>query len=95
MTLGTYQVSARYASTILRALEPLRDRAKSAEIVVARARSLWRGVRQDLLPWMLAAGVALVTQALGVPAPGPLLAGALAGALLATWRGLGREPRAS
>ncbi|WP_376096648.1 AzlC family ABC transporter permease [Roseomonas sp. CCTCC AB2023176] len=47
---------------------------------------LWRGVRRDLAPWAVAAGVALVAAALRVPSPIPLLAGALAGAALAAWR---------
>jgi 4-azaleucine resistance transporter AzlC len=52
---------------------------------------LWRGWRQDVPPWLAAAGVALGAQALRLPPPVPLLAGALAGALLATWREMRRE----
>ncbi|WP_426955964.1 AzlC family ABC transporter permease [Muricoccus radiodurans] len=47
---------------------------------------LWRGVRQDLAPWAIAAGMAVGAQALRLPAPIPLLAGAIAGALVATWQ---------
>jgi len=46
---------------------------------------LWRGARQDLLPWTLAAALAVATQHLGLPQPLPLLGGALAGAALAAW----------
>ncbi len=47
---------------------------------------LWRGPGRDLAPWALAAAVALAAQHLTVPAPLPLLAGALSGAALAAWR---------
>ncbi|WP_281262099.1 AzlC family ABC transporter permease [Teichococcus aestuarii] len=46
---------------------------------------IWRGARQDLLPWALAGLAALGTQRLGLPQPLPLLAGALSGAALAAW----------
>lgn len=43
---------------------------------------LWGGVRRDLAPWVLAGVLALVTYKLGLPAPLPLLVGALSGAAL-------------
>ncbi|PHK95946.1 azaleucine resistance protein AzlC [Pseudoroseomonas rhizosphaerae] len=46
---------------------------------------IWRGARQDLLPWALAGLAALAAQGLGLPQPLPLLAGALSGAALAAW----------
>jgi predicted branched-subunit amino acid permease len=52
---------------------------------------IWRG-RGDLLPWALAAGLALGTHLAGVPAPWPVLAGALAGAALGAWMELRRQP---
>jgi predicted branched-subunit amino acid permease len=39
---------------------------------------IWRG-RSDLLPWTVAGAVALALFGLGVGAPWPVLAGALAG----------------
>jgi 4-azaleucine resistance transporter AzlC len=53
---------------------------------VALLVALWRGVRKDLWPWLLAAGLAVATARLGLPQPVPLLAGAMAGAALAAWR---------
>jgi 4-azaleucine resistance transporter AzlC len=53
---------------------------------VAILVALWRGVRQDVPPWILAAATALATQALRLPAPLPLLAGAFAGAILGAWQ---------
>lgn len=41
--------------------------------------ALWRGPRQDLLPWTLAGAVAVAAHGAGLGAPGPLLLGALAG----------------
>lgn len=52
---------------------------------VALLVPLWRGARQDLLPWALAATVAVAALRLGLPQPLPLLGGALAGAALAAW----------
>jgi 4-azaleucine resistance transporter AzlC len=52
---------------------------------VALLVPLWRGVRQDLWPWIMAAAAALAAARLGLPQPVPLLAGALAGAALAAW----------
>jgi len=49
---------------------------------VAILVALWRGPRQDIPPWLAAAAAALAAQALRLPAPLPLLAGAFAGALL-------------
>ncbi|MFZ6761834.1 AzlC family ABC transporter permease [Pseudoroseomonas sp. WGS1072] len=46
---------------------------------------LWRGLRQDLAPWLLAGALALAAHVLGLPQPFPLLSGALAGAALAAW----------
>ncbi|TPG57545.1 azaleucine resistance protein AzlC [Roseomonas nepalensis] len=51
---------------------------------VAILVALWRGPRQDVPPWLAAAGTAVAAQALRLPAPVPLLAGAFAGAALAT-----------
>jgi len=53
---------------------------------VAILIALWRGVRQDVPPWILAAAAALGAQAMGLPAPAPLLVGAVAGAGLAAWQ---------
>ncbi|GGJ03400.1 AzlC family ABC transporter permease [Neoroseomonas lacus] len=46
---------------------------------------VWQGVRRDLLPWLLAAAMALVAWSAGLGAPWPLLAGALSGAVLGAW----------
>jgi 4-azaleucine resistance transporter AzlC len=46
---------------------------------------VWQGVRRDLLPWSLAAAVALAAWWAGLGAPWPLLAGALSGAALGAW----------
>ncbi|WP_198382810.1 AzlC family ABC transporter permease [Roseomonas sp. KE2513] len=46
--------------------------------------ALWRGPRQDVPAWLVAAAVAVGAQALRLPPPVPLLAGALAGATTAT-----------
>ncbi|MEO3472370.1 AzlC family ABC transporter permease [Roseomonas sp. CAU 1739] len=51
---------------------------------------VWQGVRRDLLPWMLAAVVALAAWRAGFGAPWPLLAGALSGASLGAWLELRR-----
>ena len=51
---------------------------------------VWQGVRRDLLPWALAAAVALLAWAVGLAAPWPLLAGALSGAALGAWLELRR-----
>lgn len=59
---------------------------------------IWRGARQDLLPWALAGLAALAAQRLGLPQPLPLLAGALSGAALAAWnetRGQAAPPAGS
>ncbi|WP_235924502.1 AzlC family ABC transporter permease [Roseomonas harenae] len=53
---------------------------------VAILVALWRGPRQDVPPWLLAAGSAVAVQALHLPPPLPLLVGAFAGATLAAWR---------
>ncbi|MBE9606161.1 AzlC family ABC transporter permease [Acetobacteraceae bacterium H6797] len=47
---------------------------------------LWRGPRQELLPWITAGVLALVATKLGLPAPLPLLFGALCGAALGAWQ---------
>lgn len=51
---------------------------------------VWQGVRRDLLPWALAAAVALTAWWAGLGAPWPLLAGALSGAALGAWLELRR-----
>lgn len=51
---------------------------------------VWHGVRRDLLPWALAAVVALLAWRAGLGAPWPLLAGALSGAALGAWLELRR-----
>ena len=51
---------------------------------------VWQGVRRDLLPWTLAAGIALLAWWGGLGAPWPLLAGALSGAALGAWLELRR-----
>lgn len=56
--------------------------------------ALWRGPARDMPPWLLAAVLAIVTARLGVPAPLPLLLGALSGAALGAWRDEQRERRA-
>lgn len=54
---------------------------------IALARSLWRG-RRDLVPWAVAAGIALAVAASGLLVPSwAILAGGLAGALAASGRG--------
>lgn len=53
---------------------------------------VWQGVRRDLLPWGLAAGVSLLAWSAGLAAPWPLLAGALCGAALGAWLELRRAP---
>ncbi len=57
---------------------------------VAILAALWRDARRDVPPWVLAAAVALGAQALRLPAPVPLLAGAFAGAGLGAWQDLRR-----
>ncbi|MFH5924214.1 AzlC family ABC transporter permease [Roseomonas xinghualingensis] len=59
---------------------------------VAILAALWRSPRQDVPPWMLAAGTAIAAQALRLPPPLPLLSGAFAGAILAAVRET-RAPR--
>jgi len=49
--------------------------------------TLWRG-RGDLMPWGVAAGLALAVQAVGLPQPWPVLAGALGGSAAGAWRDL-------
>jgi len=49
---------------------------------------LWRGVRVDLLPWIVAGLVALAAHRAALPVPVPLLAGTFAGAALGAWREL-------
>nr|WP_305123529.1 AzlC family ABC transporter permease [Roseomonas sp. GC11] len=46
---------------------------------------LWRGARRDLLPWAMAAAIAVAAQRLHWPPPLPLMLGALGGAALAAW----------
>jgi 4-azaleucine resistance transporter AzlC len=56
---------------------------------VALLVSLWRGTR-EVLPWTLAALLALGAARLGLPQPVPLLLGAGGGAILAAWRDVAR-----
>ena len=56
---------------------PLFFAATASFVVILVA--LWRGPRQDLPPWILAAATALAAQALRLPPPVPLLAGAYVG----------------
>ena len=58
----------------------------STATFVAILVALWRSPEQDLPPWLLAAAAALAAQALRLPPPLPLLAGAFAGAALGAWR---------
>lgn len=51
---------------------------------------VWQGARRDLLPWAVAAVVALAAWSAGLGAPWPLLAGALSGAALGAWLELRR-----
>ncbi|MFT8244758.1 AzlC family ABC transporter permease [Roseomonas sp. BN140053] len=53
---------------------------------VALLVPMWRDRRRDLLPWALAAVVAIGANAAGWPPPVPLLLGALSGAALGAWR---------
>jgi predicted branched-subunit amino acid permease len=55
--------------------------------------ALWRGPGRDLPPWILAALLAILAARAGVPAPLPLLVGALAGAALGAWQDGRREAR--
>jgi len=54
---------------------------------------LWRGARADLLPWLLAASVALLCFCLDLPQPLPLLGGAFSGAALGAVLELRRQAR--
>lgn len=56
--------------------------------------ALWRGPGRDLPPWILAAVLAILIARAGVPAPLPLLVGALSGAALGAWQDGRRERRA-
>ena len=49
--------------------------------------TLWRG-KGDLMPWGVAAGLALAVQAIGLGQPWPVLAGALGGSAAGAWRDL-------
>ena len=52
---------------------------------------LWRGVRRDFWPWLLAGALAVLAWKLGLGPPWPLLIGAFAGAALGAWLELRRE----
>lgn len=52
---------------------------------------VWQGARRDLLPWAVAAAVAVAAWRAGLAAPWPLLAGALSGAALGAWMELRRR----
>ncbi|KAA2215259.1 azaleucine resistance protein AzlC [Pseudoroseomonas oryzae] len=65
-----------------------------AATFVALLAAMWRGPRADLLPWGLTALLALLLHRIGLPAPLPLLAAALAGAALAAWLELRHAPAA-
>jgi 4-azaleucine resistance transporter AzlC len=48
--------------------------------------AFWRGFARDFAPWVLSGGIALLLWWLGLPAPWPLIAGALSGAALGAAR---------
>ena len=52
---------------------------------------LWRGVRRDFWPWLLAGALAVLAWKVGLGSPWPLLIGAFAGAALGAWLELRRE----
>jgi predicted branched-subunit amino acid permease len=52
---------------------------------------LWRGVRRDFWPWLLAGALAVLAWKAGLGPPWPLLIGAFAGAALGAWLELRRE----
>ena len=52
---------------------------------------LWRGVRRDFWPWLLAGALAVLAWEAGLGPPWPLLIGAFAGAALGAWLELRRE----
>jgi predicted branched-subunit amino acid permease len=52
---------------------------------------LWRGVRRDFWPWLLAGALAVLAWKFGLGPPWPLLIGAFAGAALGAWLELRRE----
>jgi len=52
---------------------------------------LWRGVRRDFWPWLLAGVLAVLAWKAGLGPPWPLLIGAFAGAALGAWLELRRE----
>ncbi len=58
--------------------------------VLAITVPLWRGVRSDLLPWLVAGLAALAAHLAGLGAPWPVLAGALAGATAGALRDTAR-----
>ncbi|WP_043837105.1 AzlC family ABC transporter permease [Muricoccus aerilatus] len=70
------------AAVALPADHPLFFAATATFVTILVA--LWRGPRQDVPAWLVAAAVAVGAQALRLPPPVPLLAGALAGATTAT-----------
>ena len=60
-------------------------------VFTALTVSLWRG-RRDLLPWLVAAGVAVCAEKL-LPGKWYILAGGITGALVPVMRPLGEKPR--
>ncbi len=58
--------------------------------VLAITVPLWRGVRSDLMPWLVAGLAALAAHLAGLGAPWPVLAGALAGATAGALRDTAR-----
>jgi len=59
--------------------------------LVALLVPLWHGARRDFWPWALSGAVALILWRAGLPAPWPLLAGALSGAALGARMEMRRE----
>jgi predicted branched-subunit amino acid permease len=56
----------------------------SVATLIAILVPIWRG-KGDLLPWVVAAAVALMAHGAGLGQPWPVLAGALAGGAAGAW----------